>query len=259
MGSFWTATGFRANPFGSYTAEKEPELDRYLVRPAYFESLSERSSRIESFLLFGARGAGKSASRIALYKATMSRLSEGKACPLPVTFDSFTAVLRNGIDRVSVAALVSELAYLACEATLVWLAALEEGDRNTYVEGMDADEKKLAVWLLDRFYFTRPEPVRQVATRRALELLDQAWPKRTLLWAQKKWNALAAIVGGLADSSRRRPRVIRSAWTRASTSASCPMAIANESNSHGNSYADGRFRPDLLQVHGRSRADRQGR
>ena len=199
MGSFWSSTGFRANPFGNYTAEKEPELDQYLVRPAYFESLSERSARVESFLLFGARGSGKSASRIALYKATMARLSANGAGPLPVTFDSFTTVLRDGIDGVRATALVKELAYLTCEAVLIWLAALEEADRQPFLEAMDPDEEKLAVWLLQKFYFVRPESVRQVSTRKALELVDQAWHKRPQLWAAKKWNAIAAVVGGLAE------------------------------------------------------------
>ncbi len=202
MGSLWQVLGFRSNPFGSYTAEKEPELERYLVRPAYHQALLQRSDRLETFILFGARGAGKSASRIALYRAVMARVAaadSGTKQPLPVTFDSYGAVVRAGLDKISAATLVTEVAFLTAEAVLVWLAALDESDRNAFLEAMDKDEERLCVWVIQAFYLARPESVRSVSTRRALELLDQAWPKRTALWIQKKWNSLAALVGGVAE------------------------------------------------------------
>src|SRR5687767_174328 len=76
--------GFGANPFGSYVAEKEPNLEKYIVRPAYYQTISERTTRSESFILFGARGAGKSATRIALYKECWDRVQKGGAAPLAV-------------------------------------------------------------------------------------------------------------------------------------------------------------------------------
>ena len=83
MYALLAARGFRANPFGSYVAEKEPDLEKYIVRPAYFNALSERTNRLESFILFGARGAGKSASRIALHRDCIGRIAAGKRTPLP--------------------------------------------------------------------------------------------------------------------------------------------------------------------------------
>lgn len=200
MGSFWETHGFRANPFASYTAEKEPDLERYLVRPAYHQTLVERADRLESFILFGARGAGKSASRIALHRSVLAKVAAATAKqPLPVTFDSFGSIVLGGLDKITAAALVAEVAFLTAEALLVWLAALNDADRDAFLAAMDDDEERLCVWVIQTFYLARPDAVRNLSTRRALELLDQAWPQRTALWVQKKWNQLAVLVGGVAE------------------------------------------------------------
>lgn len=59
---------FRANPFEHYTAETEPDIAAYAVRPPYLEGIVGRAKALSSFILFGARGSGKSATRITVYK-----------------------------------------------------------------------------------------------------------------------------------------------------------------------------------------------
>jgi hypothetical protein len=68
---------FQDNPFANYSAENEPEIDRYFVRPPYYEFIQERGLSGRSVILFGARGAGKSATRIAFAKESWTR-QEGR-------------------------------------------------------------------------------------------------------------------------------------------------------------------------------------
>ena len=53
--------GLRSNPFEHYTAETEPFIPSYAVRPPYLQAISDRVKGLSTFILFGDRGAGKSA------------------------------------------------------------------------------------------------------------------------------------------------------------------------------------------------------
>jgi hypothetical protein len=55
---------FNDNPFANYVAENEPDIEHYFVRPPYYGAITERGRASRSMILFGARGAGKSATRI---------------------------------------------------------------------------------------------------------------------------------------------------------------------------------------------------
>ena len=59
--------GLKGNPFEHYTAETEPNIADYAVRPPYLQAISDRVYGLSSFILFGDRGAGKSATRITVY------------------------------------------------------------------------------------------------------------------------------------------------------------------------------------------------
>ncbi len=60
----------RGNPFEHYTAETEPDIANYAVRPPYLQAISDRVRGLSSFILFGDRGAGKSAMRISAKKVS---------------------------------------------------------------------------------------------------------------------------------------------------------------------------------------------
>jgi hypothetical protein len=66
--------GLRGNPFEHYTAETEPSIADYAVRPPYLQVISERVANSSSFILFGERGAGKSATRITVYSEMWAKI-----------------------------------------------------------------------------------------------------------------------------------------------------------------------------------------
>ena len=79
--------GFSANPFNSNTAEREPEIASYAVHPPYLDRTAEASAAGTGvFLLEGARGSGKSATRLTVAK----NLFKGPGGPLIVSLTSFS-------------------------------------------------------------------------------------------------------------------------------------------------------------------------
>jgi hypothetical protein len=191
--------GFVDNPFGSYVAENEPEIDQYFIRPPYYDAVTERGQAARSLLLFGARGAGKSATRLTFYKNLWSNWQSKQQGPLVVTLDDYARILSDGLQKVDLGRFVGEVGYLVVEAVLVWLAALEDEDRAVYVGALTGDEEAIVIPLVQRFYLSRPQLVRNASIREPMKLLNQAWHKRSLLWAAQKWDAIVNLVGTIAQ------------------------------------------------------------
>jgi hypothetical protein len=192
--------GITENPFASYSAENEPDIDRYFVRPPYYSFVDERGQSTRSLLLFGARGAGKSATRLTIYKETWRRVSAGQKAPLTITIDDFSRVLADGLAKVDLGKFIAEIGFLVAEALLLWLSGLEADDRETYLNTLDKNEEQAAIALVQQFYLARPEFLRNSTLREPLKLLNQAWTKRTALWIAKKWDAVADLVATIAQS-----------------------------------------------------------
>jgi hypothetical protein len=72
------ALKLKGNPFEHYVAEKEPDIAVYAVKPPYFEVIDARAKNTSSFILFGDRGAGKSATRLTIFKELWKESAEGK-------------------------------------------------------------------------------------------------------------------------------------------------------------------------------------
>ena len=88
--------GFNANPFNSNTAEREPEISEYAVHPPYLDRTEQASLKSGVFFLEGARGSGKSATRITIAK----KVFRGPGGPLviPLTsFNVFRPYVKTGI------------------------------------------------------------------------------------------------------------------------------------------------------------------
>jgi hypothetical protein len=66
-----TTLGFNDNPFANYSAENEPDIDQYFVRAPYYEFVREHGFSGRSVILFGERGAGKSATRLTYAKEAL--------------------------------------------------------------------------------------------------------------------------------------------------------------------------------------------
>lgn len=204
MSNFLRSLGFRQNPFDSYVAENEPDIEQYFVRPPYYAEILSRGRSAKSFVLFGARGSGKSASRIAFYKACWSRKKEGKSAPLAIVLDDYNRILSSGLGKVDVGAFVEEVAFLTIESLLVWLSALEESDRRLYLEALTRNEEELIVEVLKRFYLSRPALARTTSAKQALRLLNQAWPAELKLWVEKKWDAIADVIANMSNALAKR-------------------------------------------------------
>ncbi len=197
----------RGNPFEHYTAETEPDIANYAVRPPYLQAISDRVHGLSSFILFGDRGAGKSATRITVYNEVWRKISTSAAKdgrgPLVVNLTDFSRiqdVFKKG--NLSDRDLVGIVAFAVVEQVLVWLSSLEESDRDVYIKGLDTTERTLVFALLKGFYLSVSEMDRSVSTPDALRLLNSAWTTKSAVWASQRWDALskvlATVVGALS-------------------------------------------------------------
>ncbi|MFH0021142.1 P-loop ATPase, Sll1717 family [Pseudomonas fluorescens] len=184
--------------FTSLSAENEPNIDKYFVRPPYFSEVMKRGLGYQSLILFGERGAGKSASRIAFYKEMWNQISKGQEGPLVVTLSDFSRVLESGLERVNLGVFVNEVGYLVIESILLWLSALSEEDRDSKISALSARDRDSLIALVNRFYLTRPSLVRDSSIHEPLKLLNLAWHERTQLWLKKNWGGVKALVGDIA-------------------------------------------------------------
>lgn len=204
MSNLLDSLGISQNPFDSYVAENEPDIEKYFVRPPYYAEVLSRGKSARSFVLFGARGSGKSASRIAFYRACWSRRKAGKSAPLAIVLDDYNRILLSGLAKVDVGAFVEEVAFLTIESLLVWLSALHESEKQLYLEALTRNEEELIVEVLKRFYLNRPALARSTSAKQALRLLNQAWPAELKLWAEKKWDAIADVIASMSNALAQR-------------------------------------------------------
>jgi hypothetical protein len=191
---------FTDNPFANYSAENEPAIDQYFVRPPYYEFVRERGLSCRSVVLFGARGAGKSATRLTFAKDAWQPPNSNQKRPLPVAFDDFSRVLAAGLDKVNLGDFVAEAGYLIIESLLLWLATEPEEDRKLILGTLTDAEEATLISLVQHFYLTRPDFLRQASVREPLKLLQQAWHKRAKLWFGERWDGLAALVASIAQA-----------------------------------------------------------
>jgi len=78
--------GLKGNPFEHYVVETEPDIAEYAVKPPYFETIEARANSRSSYVLFGDRGAGKSATRLTVFKQLWANKKKKiRKCPWPLT------------------------------------------------------------------------------------------------------------------------------------------------------------------------------
>lgn len=201
--------GFSGNPFEHYTAETEPNISEYAIRPPYLEAISSRAHGLTSFILFGDRGAGKSATRVTVYNecwnAVKNKVGGDQGDPIVANMTDFSLILnkfnKGGIEDLD---LVSVVAFVVIEQVLVWLSSLEDEERKIYVGGLDRDEKVLAMALVEGFYLAINQIDRGVSTEEALRLLNAAWTSKSKVWINKKWDILGKIAASVAAALARK-------------------------------------------------------
>lgn len=198
MPNFEENFDFDTSPFEQYVAENEPEILNYAVVPPYFDVAKRRAATPSTHILFGARGAGKSATRLSTERELWNRHSDGARVPLPVPMVNFSRVLDNKkVEDVTSDDLIRELSFCVIEALLLWVSDQEEG--AAYIELLDTDELANLIALVDEFYFSVPEGERRLSHDSAMRILHQNWKSRTRNWGMKKWAAVSRIIAEISS------------------------------------------------------------
>jgi hypothetical protein len=188
------------NPFEHYTAETEPHITEYAVRPPYLEAIAARVSGLSSFILFGDRGAGKSATRITVFNQIWAPGQQAGREPLVVNFTDFQTIL-PALKRGALADsdIIEAVSFVVIEQILLWLAALPDDDREVTLEVLNTSEKRLAHQLMSEFYLPRPELERQFRSEEAFRLLNSALIAKSAIWLTQRWDAVSAVLASIAS------------------------------------------------------------
>lgn len=204
MKTLVTKLGLLGNPFEHYTAETEPNIADYAVRPPYLQAISERVNGLSTFILFGDRGAGKSATRITVFNEIWKRYADantGKTLPFVVNLTDYSRIehqFKKG--KFNERDIVNIVAFAVLEQLLAWLASMNADDRAIFVEGLNAAEKSLSLALLQGFYLNVGEIDRSVSTEEALRLLNSAWSEKSRVWATQRWDSLSKILASVVSA-----------------------------------------------------------
>lgn len=199
------ALSLKGNPFEHYVAETEPNIADYAVKPPYFEAIDARAKNTSSFVLFGDRGAGKSATRLTIFKELWAQKAGGKRVPLAVNMTDFSvAVQGKKIHNLSEELLVREIAFITIESLLTWLSSLEDEDRSVFVQAMTAEENSLCYALLRDHYLSRPAAKRERSAREAMQLLNQAFTSKSKLWIEQRWDAISGVLATVVEALAKR-------------------------------------------------------
>jgi hypothetical protein len=191
--------GFHGDPFEHLSAEQEKDIDKYAVRPPYFEQTFAKAKNTKSFVLFGHRGSGKSATRVTAFNSLWNDHQRGNKVPLTVNLIEFDSIIKEGLGKVSLRKFVDEACFKTIEAIFTWLAAINEEERTLYTEGFRDDERQLILNMVKSFYLNRVERTRTMSAEGALKLLDQAWHDRAAFWIEKRWSSIAKLIASLAN------------------------------------------------------------
>jgi hypothetical protein len=182
----------KGNPFEHYVAETEPDIAEYAVKPPYFEAIDTRALNTSSYVLFGDRGAGKSATRLTIFKQIWAKKAHGERVPLVVNLIDFSSMLnRATLSNLSEEALIKEVAFVVIESLLTWLSSLDDSDR-------------LVFQMLRDYYLSRPEQKRYRSVREAMLLFNQAFLAKSKLWIDRRWDPIARLISTIMDSLSRR-------------------------------------------------------
>ena len=186
--------GFNANPFNSNTAEREPEISEYAVHPPYLDRTEQASLKSGVFFLEGARGSGKSATRITIAK----KVFRGPGGPLVIPLTSFNVFRPYVKTGITIDIFATQLAFLAVETLLVWMASLACDDQKIVTEQIKPHEK-LVSRFVSNFYLNRADHSRSSSAAETYQLLDTSIGGKASIWTEKRWDQIAAVVTRLAS------------------------------------------------------------
>lgn len=181
------------NPFENYTAETEPHIGEYAVRPPYLQAIADRANKLSSFILFGDRGAGKSATRLTVFKEIWASTAADK--PFLVNLTDFTdlqAPFKK--EKLTEKEIVHLVAFCAIEQMLAWLASIDSAERDEKIKKLNDNQRTLIYALVKGFYLSKSELDREISNKDALVLLNSAWTTKGVIWTEQQWGSISKII-----------------------------------------------------------------
>lgn len=185
---------FRSNPFNSNTAEREPEISAYAVHPPYLDRSKQASIGSGAFFLEGARGSGKSATRITVAK----ELFRGQGGPLIVGLTSFNVFRPFIKGALSVDLYATQVAFLVVETILSWMSSLTDEEQAAIAKHVKPQEALISRFV-SNFYLNRADHSRSSSAKDTFDLLETSTGAKAALWIDKRWDQIAGVVARLAN------------------------------------------------------------
>jgi hypothetical protein len=185
--------GFDANPFNSNTAEREPEIASYAVHPPYLDRTQQASFTSGAFFLEGARGSGKSATRLTIAKSVF----KGPGGPLVIPLTNFN-IFKPYARGLSVEIFANQIAFLTVETLLAWMATLQEDEQARVTHSVKPNERLIARFV-SNFYLNRADHSRSSSSSDTYNLLDTSIVQKAAIWGEKRWDQVAGVVARLAS------------------------------------------------------------
>lgn len=196
MQDYFSFFGFKTNPFENNTAEREPNIDLYAVRPPYLDRVLKSSHEKGIFVLSGSRGSGKSATRITVSKNLWSNVKKPLIVPL-IGFNVFRSYDKS---LAPLEVYADQICFLVIEQILSWLSSLEDGEARAQLQSLNSSQKSLTDQLVSNFYLNRSESTRSASGRECFEALDLSLSRKGKIWIEKRWDQVASVVSSLANS-----------------------------------------------------------
>ena len=197
---YFSFLGFTSNPFENNTAEREPHIELYAVRPPYLDRVLKTSAEKGIFVLSGSRGSGKSATRITVAKSLWSRTRGPLVVPL-IGFNVFRPYVKN---LIPLDVYADQVCFLVVEQILGWLSSLGDEEAARRLNSLTKDQKQLTDRLVSNFYLNRSDNSRATSVHACFEVLDVSLARKGVMWAEKRWDHLASVVSTLANSVARK-------------------------------------------------------
>lgn len=190
---FFEYLGFTSNPFENNTAEREPDIASYAVRPPYLDRVLATSSEKGIFVLTGSRGSGKSATRLTVAKSLWNQSPRRLVVPL-IGFNVFRPYVKSALP---IELFANQIAFLAIEQILGWLSAVDGTDDA--LEKLSSTDQAFVRKMLGNFYLNRSENARKASAEECFKTLDVSIVNKSLLWVDKRWDQVSSAVVTLAS------------------------------------------------------------
>lgn len=192
---FYAFLGFSSNPFENNTAEREPNIAAYAVRPPFLDRVLRTSNAKGIFVLMGSRGSGKSATRLTVAKTVWSQ----KKKPLVVPMIGFNVFRPFSNGNIPFELFANQVMFLTIESILSWLSSQSDQTAEEILRALKGEDRALVRKLLASFYLSRSENARKVSASECFATLDVSVAEKSMLWVDKRWDQIATAVTNLAS------------------------------------------------------------